>query len=65
MDDGKVKTFEGYRVQYNNARSVQGWSPVSSDTEINEVKALAFWMTLKCAVVAFRWAEARWNHGGA
>ena len=30
MDDGKVKTFEGYRVQYNNARSVQGWSPVSS-----------------------------------
>ncbi|MEK7127985.1 MAG: Glu/Leu/Phe/Val dehydrogenase [Patescibacteria group bacterium] len=51
MDDGKVKTFEGYRVQYNNALGpYKGGVRYHPDTEINEVKALAFWMTLKCAV---------------
>jgi glutamate dehydrogenase/leucine dehydrogenase len=51
MDDGSVKIFEGYRVEYNNALGpYKGGIRYHNDTEINEVKALAFWMTLKCAV---------------
>ena len=51
MDDGKLKIFEGYRVQYNNARGpYKGGIRFHQDTDINEVKALAFWMSLKCAV---------------
>ena len=51
MDDGSLKIFEGYRVQYNNARGpYKGGIRFHQDTDINEVKALAFWMALKCAV---------------
>ena len=51
MDDGSLKIFEGYRVQYNNARGpYKGGIRYHQDTDINEVKALAFWMALKCAV---------------
>ncbi|MES2930356.1 MAG: Glu/Leu/Phe/Val dehydrogenase [Patescibacteria group bacterium] len=52
MDDGTLKIFEGYRVQYNNARGpYKGGIRYHQDTDIAEVKALAFWMALKCAVV--------------
>jgi len=51
MDDGSTKIFEGYRVEYNNALGpYKGGIRYHQDTEINEVKALAFWMALKCAV---------------
>lgn len=51
MDNGELRMFEGYRVQYNNARGpYKGGIRYHQDTDINEVKALAFWMTLKCAV---------------
>ncbi len=51
MDDGSLKIFEGYRVQYNNARGpYKGGIRFHQNTDIEEVKALAFWMTLKCAV---------------
>ncbi len=51
MDDGSMKIFEGYRVQYNNARGpYKGGIRYHQDTNIDEVKALAFWMTIKCAV---------------
>ena len=51
MDDGSLKIFEGYRVQYNNARGpYKGGIRYHQDTDISEVKALAFWMALKCAV---------------
>ena len=51
MDDGTLKIFEGYRVEYNNALGpYKGGIRYHQDTEINEVKALAFWMTIKCAV---------------
>lgn len=51
MDDGSLKIFEGYRVEYNNALGpYKGGIRYHQDTEINEVKALAFWMALKCAV---------------
>ncbi len=51
MDDGRIEVFEGYRVEYNNALGpYKGGIRYHHDTEINEVKALAFWMALKCAV---------------
>jgi len=51
MDDSSLKIFEGYRVEYNNALGpYKGGIRYHQDTEINEVKALAFWMALKCAV---------------
>ncbi len=51
MDSGALKVFEGYRVQYNNARGpYKGGIRFHQDTDISEVKALAFWMALKCAV---------------
>lgn len=51
MDDGTLKIFEGYRVQYNDVLGpYKGGIRYHHDTEINEVKALAFWMTLKCSV---------------
>lgn len=51
MDDGSTRIFQGYRVQYNNARGpYKGGIRYHQDTDIDEVKALALWMTLKCAV---------------
>ncbi len=51
MDDGSLKVFEGYRVQHNNARGpFKGGIRFHQDTDIEEVKALALWMTIKCAV---------------
>jgi glutamate dehydrogenase (NAD(P)+) len=51
MDDNSLKIFEGYRVEYNNALGpYKGGIRYHHDTEINEVKALAFWMAIKCAV---------------
>ncbi len=51
MDNDVTKVFEGYRVEYNNARGpYKGGIRYHKDTEINEVKALAFWMAIKCAV---------------
>ncbi len=51
MDDGSTKVFEGYRVEYNNILGpYKGGIRYHQETNINEVKALAFWMSLKCAV---------------
>jgi glutamate dehydrogenase/leucine dehydrogenase len=51
MDDGSLKIFEGYRVEYNNALGpYKGGIRYHPNAEINEVKALAFWMAIKCAV---------------
>lgn len=52
MDDGNIKVFQGYRVQYDNHRGpFKGGVRFHQQTDINEVKALAFWMAVKCAVV--------------
>jgi glutamate dehydrogenase len=51
MDDGTTEVFEGYRVQYSSLRGpYKGGIRYHPDADINEVKALAFWMTIKCAV---------------
>ncbi len=50
-DDGSLQMVEYYRVQHNNWRGpYKGGIRFHQDTNMEEVKALAFWMTLKCAV---------------
>jgi glutamate dehydrogenase (NAD(P)+) len=52
MDDGSVKVFTGYRVQHNLGRGPsKGGLRYHQDVTLNEVRALAMWMTWKCAVV--------------
>ncbi len=52
MDDGRIENFKGYRVQHNIARGpAKGGIRFHLDVTVDEVKALAFWMTFKCAVV--------------
>ncbi len=52
MDDKVEKIFRGFRVQYNNARGpYKGGIRFHSQVDLDEVKALAFWMAIKCAVV--------------
>ena len=52
MDDGLTRIFHGYRVQYNDARGpTKGGLRFHPDETIDTVRALAAWMTWKCAVV--------------
>jgi glutamate dehydrogenase/leucine dehydrogenase len=52
MDNGATQVFTGYRVQYNNARGpFKGGIRFHAHTDLNEVKALSFWMAVKTAVV--------------
>ena len=52
MDDGSLRIFQAYRVQYNSARGpYKGGIRFHPQVDLDEVKALAFWMTIKCAVV--------------
>ncbi|HBF69530.1 MAG TPA: glutamate dehydrogenase, partial [Thermotoga sp.] len=52
MDDGHVEVFTGYRVQHNVARGpAKGGIRYHPDVTLDEVKALAFWMTWKTAVM--------------
>jgi len=51
MDNGKIHVFEGYRVVHNiNLGPSKGGIRYSMDVHLDEVKALAAWMTWKCAV---------------
>jgi glutamate dehydrogenase (NAD(P)+) len=52
MDDGSVTVFEGYRVQHNIARGpAKGGIRYHPQVTLDEVRALASWMTWKCATV--------------
>lgn len=52
MDDGSERLFHGYRVQWNNLRGPnKGGLRFHPETDVDEVQALALWMTIKCAVV--------------
>jgi glutamate dehydrogenase (NAD(P)+) len=52
MDDGSIKIFRGYRVQHNMARGpFKGGIRYHPDTDLDEVRALAAWMTWKTAIV--------------
>ncbi len=51
MDDGSIRVFEGYRVQHSSSRGpCKGGIRYHQDVNIDEVKALAAWMSLKCAI---------------
>ena len=52
MDDGSTRVFEGFRVQYNDARGpTKGGLRFHPEETFDTVRALAAWMTWKCAVV--------------
>lgn len=51
MDDGRLRLFRGYRVQYDDSRGpFKGGIRFHPQVDLAEVKSLALWMTLKCAV---------------
>ena len=60
MDNGALKIFTGYRVQYSNARGpYKGGLRYHIKVDLNELKALALWMTMKCAVVGIPMGGAK------
>ncbi len=60
MDDGSIKVFEGYRVIHNNVLGPsKGGVRFDPNVNIDEVKALAAWMTWKCAVVDIPFGGAK------
>ena len=60
MDDGSVRIFTGYRVQHNiNRGPAKGGLRYHPDVSLDEVKALAMWMTWKCAVVSIPYGGAK------
>lgn len=60
MDDGRIEMFTGFRVQHNIARGpAKGGIRYSPDVTLDEVRALASWMTWKCAVVNIPFGGAK------
>ena len=60
MDDGTVRIMKGYRVQYNNVLGpYKGGIRISDDIYLDEIKSLAFWMTLKCALQELPYGGAK------
>jgi glutamate dehydrogenase (NAD(P)+) len=59
-DNGEVEVYEGYRVQYNTSRGpAKGGIRFDLQVTLEEVKALAAWMTWKCAVVNIPFGGAK------
>lgn len=60
MDDGSLKVFKGYRVTHNDTRGpAKGGLRYHPDVDLDEVKALAMWMTWKAAVVNIPYGGAK------
>ncbi|MBA3412605.1 MAG: Glu/Leu/Phe/Val dehydrogenase [Actinobacteria bacterium] len=60
MDDGSVSVFQGYRVTHNIARGPsKGGIRYHQDVTLDEVKALAMWMTWKCALMGIPFGGAK------
>jgi glutamate dehydrogenase (NAD(P)+) len=60
MDDGRLRVFTGYRVQHNLARGpAKGGIRYHPEVDLDEVRALAMWMTWKCAVVRLPYGGAK------
>lgn len=60
MDDGKIEVFEGYRVIHNDILGPsKGGIRYSPDVNLDEIKALAAWMTWKCAIVNIPFGGAK------
>ena len=60
MDDGTIKIFTGYRVEHSDSRGpAKGGIRYHPDVNLDETRALAAWMTLKCAVVNLPYGGAK------
>jgi glutamate dehydrogenase (NAD(P)+) len=60
MDDGKIRVFQGHRVQHSIARGPsKGGIRYHPNVTLDEIKALAMWMTWKCAVVNIPFGGAK------
>ncbi|HET6421190.1 MAG TPA: Glu/Leu/Phe/Val dehydrogenase [Geobacteraceae bacterium] len=60
MDDGNLKVFKGFRVQYNTVRGpAKGGIRYHTSVDLDEVTALAAWMTWKCAVMNIPFGGAK------
>lgn len=60
MDDGSLRTFEGYRVRHSDLRGPgKGGLRFHPKANLEEVKSLAFWMTCKCAVLDLPFGGAK------
>lgn len=60
MDDGTIRVFQGFRVQHNVARGpAKGGLRYHPNVTLDEMKALAMWMTWKCAVVGIPYGGAK------
>jgi glutamate dehydrogenase (NAD(P)+) len=60
MDDGRIQVFSGHRVQHNLARGpAKGGIRYHPEVDVDEVRALAMWMTWKCAVVRLPFGGAK------
>ncbi len=60
MDNGEVRRFTGYRVHHNTARGpTKGGIRYAPTVDLDEVRALAMWMTWKCAVVNIPYGGAK------
>jgi len=60
MDDGSIRVFTGYRIHHNEARGpVKGGLRYSTNVSLDEVRALAMWMTWKCAVTGLPYGGAK------
>jgi glutamate dehydrogenase (NAD(P)+) len=60
MDDGRVEVFTGYRVQFDTVRGpAKGGLRFHPDVTLDEVKALAAWMSVKCAVTDIPFGGAK------
>ena len=60
MDDGRVQVFQGYRIHHNVARGpAKGGIRYHPDVDVDDVRALAMWMTWKCAVVGIPFGGAK------
>ena len=60
MDDGRIEVFEGYRVIHNEVMGPsKGGIRYAPDVNLDEIKALAAWMTWKCAVVGIPFGGAK------
>jgi glutamate dehydrogenase (NAD(P)+) len=60
LDDGSVKVFTGYRIHHNTARGpTKGGIRYHPNTNLDELRALAMWMTWKCAVVNIPYGGAK------
>lgn len=60
MDDGSLRVFEGYRIRHDSTRGpTKGGIRYHPNVSLDEVKALAFWMTCKCAVVGIPYGGAK------